>query len=190
GLFTQTQQGVSAQVALHQVGGSAGREVEATVRLSPPDAAANAEWFDVTAWQGGGLVVDPLKRIGDGVYRTTEPIPVHGNWKAMIRLHEGNSLTAMPIYLPRDAAIPVGEVPAPDHFTRAFGNEHKLLQREQKGGSPLLVAIAYSTVAGITLSLLALLAWALHRLAVGGMPSPRRRRLRIRGLGFQQGGGR
>jgi hypothetical protein len=190
GLYTSPQGGVSAQVALHEVGGSAGREVEATVRMTPPDAAADAEWFDVTAWQGGGLVVDPLEPLDDGVYRTTEPIPVHGNWKAMIRLHEGNSLTALPIYLPRDTAIPVGEVPAPAHFTRSFGSEHKLLQREQKGGSPVLVVLAYSVVAAITLSLLALLAWALHRLAVGMQPSPQRRRLRVRGLGFQQGGSR
>ena len=191
GLYTPTQQGVSAQVTLHDVPGSgAGREVEATVRMDPSDAAANAKWFDVTAWQGGGLVVDPLKRIGPGLYRTTEPIPVYGDWKAMVRLHEGDSLTALPIYLPRDAAIPVGEVPAPAHFTRSFGDEHQLLQREQKGGSPVLVAIAYSTVAAITLSLLALLAWALHRLAVAGQTAPRRRRLRVRGLGYQQGGGR
>jgi hypothetical protein len=188
GLYTPVQQGVSAQVALHDVPGSgADREVEATVRMSPPDAAAGAKWFDVTAWQGGGLVVDPLKQVGQGVYRTTQPIPVYGNWKAMIRLHQGDSLTALPIYLPRDTAIPVGETPAPAHFTRAFGDEHELLQREQKGGGPALVAIAYSTVAAITLSLLALLAWALHRLAVG-RPAPRRRRPRVRGLGFQQGG--
>jgi hypothetical protein len=187
GLYTHSQQGVSARVSLQNVsGGPDHREVEATVRMSPPDAAANANWFDVTAWQGGGLVVDPLKRVADGVYRTTEPIPVHGNWKAMIRLHEGNSLTALPIYLPRDTAIPVGEVPAPDRFTRAFGNEHKLLQREQKGGGPLLVALAYSTVAAIALSLLVLLAWALHRLSLDGRAV--RRRLRVRGLGFQHGG--
>jgi hypothetical protein len=190
GLYTSPEQGVSAQVALHEVGGSAGREVEGTVRMNPPDAAADAEWFDVTAWQGGGLVVDPLEQVADGVYRTTGPVPVHGNWKAMIRLHDGNSLTAVPIYLPRDAAIPVGEVPAPAHFTRTFGSEHKLLQREQKGGSPVLVVLAYSVVAGITLSLLALLAWGLHRLAVGMRPAPRRRRVRVRGLGFQHGGGR
>jgi hypothetical protein len=190
GLYTSPQQGVSAQVALHDVGGKDGREVEATIRLNPPDAAAGAEWFDVTAWQGGGLVVDPLKRVGPGVYRTTEPIPVYGNWKTMVRFHKGNSLTALPIYLPRDAAIPVGEVPAPSHFTRSFGSEHKLLQREQKGGSPALVVLAYSTVAAITLSLLALLAWALHRLSVGMRPAPRRRRLRSRALGFQQGGSR
>jgi hypothetical protein len=191
GLYTPTQEGVSAQVALQEVGGPAGREVAATVRLDPPDAAADAEWFDVTAWQGGGLVVAPLERTGPGLYRTTEPIPVHGNWKAMIRLHDGSSLTALPIYLPRDEAIPVGEVPAPPHFTRAFTDEHQLLQREAKGGPTLLVALAYSTVAAIALSLLVLLAWALHRLAVGLRPAPFRRRLRIRGLpGFQHGGGR
>jgi hypothetical protein len=191
GLYTPTEEGVSARVALQEVGGANGREVEATVRMSPPDAAADAEWFDVTAWQGGGLVVAPLERTAPGVYKTTEPIPVHGNWKAMIRLHDGSSLTALPIYLPRDEAIPVGEVPAPAQFTRSFSDEHQLLQRESKGGPAALTAIAYSTVLAITLSLLALLAWALHRLAAGP-PAPRRRRwTRFRWVvGFQQGGGR
>jgi len=190
GLYTPTQEGVNAQVALEEVKGQGGREVEATVHLNPPDAAADAEWFDVTAWQGGGLVVAPLQRTGPGTYRSTETIPVHGNWKAMIRLHEGNSLTALPIYLPRDEAIPVDEVPAPAHFTRTFDDEHQLLQREAKGGPPFLVALAYSTVAAIALSLLALLAWALHRLAAGPRQA-RRRSPRLRWVfGFQQGGGR
>jgi hypothetical protein len=191
GLYTPTGEGVGAQVVLRDVGGPAGREVEATVRLDPPDAAADAEWFDVTAWQGGGLVVAPLERTGPGIYRSTEPIPVHGNWKAMIRLHDDNSLTALPIFLPRDEAIPVGEVPAAARFTRSFGDEHQLLQREAKGGPPILVALAYSAVAAIALSLLVLLAWALHRLAVGLRPAPWRRRLRLRNLpGFQHGGSR
>jgi hypothetical protein len=189
GLYTPTEEGVSARVALQNVGGANGREVEATVRMNPPDAAADAEWFDVTAWQGGGLVVAPLERTAPGVYRTTEPVPVHGNWKAMIRLHDGSSLTALPIYLPRDEAIPVGEVPAPAQFTRSFSDEHQLLQRESKGGPAALTVIAYATVLAITLSLLALLAWALHRLAAG--PSAPRRRPRFRwAFGFQQGGGR
>jgi hypothetical protein len=191
GLYTPAQEGVSAQVALRDVSGQGGREVEATVRMNPPDAAADAEWFDVTAWQGGGLVVAPLKRTGPGLYRTTEPIPVHGDWKAMVRLHDGNSLTALPIYLPRDAAIPVGETPAPSHFTRSFGDEHQLLQREAKAGSPIVTTLAYSAVAGIALLLLVLLAWALHRLSVGLRAAPRRTRLRLRSLpGFQHGGGR
>ena len=190
GLYTPTQEGVSARVALQEVGSANGREVEATVRMNPPDAAADAEWFDVTAWQGGGLVVAPLERTAPGVYRTTEPVPVHGNWKAMIRLHDGSSLTALPIYLPRDEAIPVGEVPAPAQFSRSFSDEHQLLQRESKGGPAALTAIAYSTVAVIALSLLALLAWALHRLAAGPAAA-RRRKPRFRWVvGFQQGGGR
>ena len=190
GLYTPTQQGVSARVSLQEVGGSDGREVQALVKLDPPDAAADAEWFDVTAWQGGGLVVAPLKRTGPGLYRTTEPVPVHGSWKAIIRLHEDSSLTALPIYLPRDEAIPVGETPASAQFTRTFVDEHQLLQREAKGGPAFLVALAYTTVAAIALSLLALIAWALHRLAVDLRPAPLWRRLRTRALGLQPGGGR
>jgi hypothetical protein len=190
GLYTPTQEGVSAKVALTEVGGPAGREVEAVVRLDPPDAAADAEWFDVTAWQGGGLVVAPLERTGPGVYRTTEPVPVHDNWKAMIRLHEDSSLTALPIFLPRDEAIPVGETPASAQFTRPFTDEHQLLQREAKGGPAFLVALAYLTVAGIAVALLVLIAWALHRLAVDLRPEPLWRRLRARALALQHGGGR
>lgn len=188
GLYTPTQQGVSAQVALHDVGGGGGREVAALVRMDPADAAEGAEWFDVTAWQGGSLVVDPLKQVGPGLYRTTEPIPVYGSWKAMLRLHKGNSLAALPLYLPADAAIPVGETPAPAHFTRSFGDEHKLLQREAKPGAPALTALAYAAVASIALALLVLLAWALHRLSAG--PARQRRRLRLRlPLGFHGSSG-
>jgi hypothetical protein len=190
GLHTSTEQGVSARVALHDVNGGPGRHVEATIALRPPDAAKGAEWFEMTAWQGGGLVVDRLEQTGPGLYRTTQPIPVSGSWKTMIRLHKGDSLAALPVYLPSDAAIPVGEIPAPSGFTRQFRNEHKLLQREQKGGSPVLVAIAYSVVTGVTLGLLVLLAWALHRLSAGVRP---RRRLgraaATRGLQHQGGGG-
>ena len=90
----------------------------------------------MTAWQGGGLVVDRLERVGPGRYRTTEPIPVHGNWKALVRLHAGNSLTALPVFLPEDKAIPAREVPATASFTRDFVPDHEILQREQKAAAP------------------------------------------------------
>jgi hypothetical protein len=173
-LYTPVDRGVSARVALDDVAGTDGTQVQASVQVRPPAAAEDAEWFDVTAWQGGGLVISELERTGPGRYRTTSPIPVSGNWKTMIRLHKDNSLSALPIYLPRDAAIPVGEIPAPSSFTRRFRDEHKLLQREQKGGEPLLVAAAYAAVVGIAMGLLALLAWALHRLSFGlGSQRPR-----------------
>ena len=118
----------------------------------------------MSAWQGGGLVADRLERVGGGVYRTTEPIPVHGNWKALIRLHEGNSLTAVPLYLTEDPAIPAPEVAAPPQFERQFIADHKILQREQKDAAGWLTAFAYAVVVAIALSLLILLAWGLHRL--------------------------
>ena len=179
-LHTPRDTGISGHVTLREVPGGDGRQAIATIDLRPADAARRADWFDVTAWQGGGLVLDRLEEVGPGRWRTRGPIPLHGNWKAMFRLHEGASLTALPIYLPRDAAIPVDEIPAPPSFTRPFGDERKLLQRERRGGSPALAAAAYATVAGIALALLALIAWALHRLAFGpgeprrgaGAPAP------------------
>jgi len=174
-LDTPADRGVRGDVVLSDAGGTGERQVNATVRLTPRDAAEDAEWFDVTAWQGGGLVVDPLERVAPGVYRTTEPIPVDGNWKAMVRLHEGDSLTALPIFLPRDAAIPAAEVPARAAFTRPFVDETTLLQREKTGGSAATTTVAYAIVAGISLSLLALLAWGLHRLASPPRPHLRRR---------------
>jgi hypothetical protein len=165
-LLKPAEPGISATVALQNTTGpQAGRYVDGTVTMSPRDAADNAEWLTATSWQGGGLVVDRLKRIGPGVYRTTQPIPAHGDWKTTIRLHHGNSLMAIPLYLPEDKAIPVKGVPATPHFTRTFITDHKLLQREQKTAAPFLWAIAYAVVLGIALSFLALLAWGIHRVS-------------------------
>ncbi len=154
------------------------RKIAATVRFDPPNAADEAEWLTVTAWQGNGLVVDRLERVGEGVYRTTEPIPVYGNWKSMIRLQRGNAIDAAPIFLPDDPAIPAPEVPAPASFTREFIPDSQVLQREQKTDvAGPLTAAAYAVVAAIALSLLALLAWGLHRLAAtSGVPPVTRTR--------------
>ena len=111
-LYKPADEGVRAAVQLTDTTDVGGRAVQADVTLDPPDAADDAEWLTATAWQGDGLVVDRLERVGPGRYRTTEPIPVHGNWKALIRLHNGNSLTAVPIFLPSDEALKAKEVPA------------------------------------------------------------------------------
>jgi hypothetical protein len=164
GLQKPADEGVRASVQLAEVSPAPQREVSARVTLEPRDAADEAEWLTVTAWQGDGLVVDRLRRVSDGVYETTQPIPVHGNWKALVRLHAGDSLTAVPIFLPRDAAIPAAEVPAPASFERAFVADQEILQREQKPAPAALAVLGYGTVLSIALALLALLAWGLHRL--------------------------
>jgi hypothetical protein len=143
------------------------------VRLDPPSAADDAKWLTTTAWQGGGLVVDRLTRVREGVYRTNEPLPVHGDWKAEVRLHSGRSLTGVPIYMPDDPAIPAKGVPARSSFERPFIRDKKILQREAKPGALGLTVIAYGIVLAITLSIILLNAWALVRLATVVEPPTR-----------------
>jgi hypothetical protein len=166
------EEGIRAAVTLTDTRPAPNREVHATVQLEPRDAAENADWLTVTAWQGDGLIVDRLRRIGPGRYETTRPIPVNGNWKALVRLHEGDSLLAVPIFLPRDPAIPAKEVPAGARFERPFVTDHEILQREQKDAAGALTVIAYGVVVVIALALLVLLAWGLHRLATPHRPPP------------------
>ena len=125
-----------ATVALTDVPSSDGRAVQATVRFSPPDSVEGAHFANVTAWQGGGSVVSELREVRPGVFRTTEPVPVHGGWKALLRVHTGNSLVGVPVYLPRDRAIPAPEVPARASFTRPFVRDIEILQREKKEDVP------------------------------------------------------
>ena len=142
------------------------------------------QWLTATAWQGGGLVVDRLERIGPGVYRTTRPIPVHGDWKALIRLHDGRSLTAVPIYLPDDPAIPAPRRRRAGRFQRTFVSDQqdppargeRVVARRDGGRLRVVLAIA--------LAILAVLAAGLHRLAAttpdAPQPGPRRARRPLR----------
>jgi hypothetical protein len=152
------------------------RAVNATVNVTPPNVAGDAEWLTVTSWQGGGLVVDRLRQIAPGTYATTEPIPAHASWKSMIRLHEGASIMSVPIFLPADPAIPVPGVPADPQFTRPFVADRLVLQREQKTAAPALWTAAYGAVLAITLGFLLLLAWGVHRVAVSDAEEAQRRR--------------
>jgi hypothetical protein len=167
---------VSAQAQLHDVTSGDARTVEGTFTLTPRDAAEDAEWFTVTSWQGGGSVVQDLDEVRPGVYRTTEPIPVYGDWKTTLRLHVGTDVLGLPIYMPADEAIPAEEIPATSQFTRDFVRDKKLLQREQKEGvAPGLWTVAYVVVAAIAVVTIAGIGRGLSVAArpVGGRrPSP------------------
>jgi hypothetical protein len=170
--------GLSARVALRDVTSGPQRTAMATVTMRPRDAAEHAKWLTATAWQGGGLVVDHLRKVSPGVYETTRPIPLHGSWKANIRLHKGSALLALPLYAPADAAIPVARIAAPRRFERPFVSDKKLLQREAKTRDASITYGAYAAVLACTLLLLALLTWALHRVGAtartrrGPLPPP------------------
>jgi hypothetical protein len=157
-----------AQVSLRDIDSGKERTVAATIRLEPRDSVDDPEFISVTGWQGGGSVVDPLEEVRQGVYRTTKPIPVYDGWKSTMRIQQGDALISMPLYMPRDAAIPAKEVPAKPSFTRGFVADHEVLQRERKEGVPgVLTLIAYLTVLAIALALIALIAWSLLRVDRG-----------------------
>jgi hypothetical protein len=139
-----------------------GDHVEATITIDPPELAADPEWLHVIAWQGAGwwseeaTQVQPLEAVdvAEGTYRTTAPVPVHGEWKAVLRVQDGRVLAAAPIFLPEDAGIPVEEVPAEPEVTREFVADHEILLREARPVPSWVVWVAH------TLMVLLGAAWA------------------------------
>lgn len=156
---------VTAQVTLTDAQGPPERTVNAEVKLDPADAANDAEWFNATSWQGGGSVVSKMREVSPGTWRTTEPVPVHGNWKATLRLHKGDVIAGLPLFLPEDTAIPAKEVPAEASMTRDFVLDKKNLQREQKSDVPgYLTTIAHLVVLLIVIGVVAALTIGLQRM--------------------------
>ena len=42
-------------------------------------------------------MIDRLERVGPGHYRSTQPVPVWGSWKTLLRVQDGYTMTAVPI---------------------------------------------------------------------------------------------
>jgi hypothetical protein len=172
-LPTTSGERVTAAITLQQLTPGPDRTVAATVRLDPGDAADGALWFMQTSWQGGGSVIAPLREIAPGVWRTTKPMPVSGDWKSLLRLHHGNVIDGLPVYLPADPAIPAAAVPARASLQRTFSLDRHILQRETKTGvAGWLTLAAYLTVLAIALAMAAGLGWGLSRLRGGLRPPP------------------
>ncbi len=157
-------QGANAAVTLGPV--RDGMAESLTVRMDPPSTVDDPTWFTVTAWQGGDLHVDRLVPAGDGSWRTTEPVPVSGDWKTLLRVHEGRSMGGVEIYLPADPALNASLVPADPSFIRPVIPEHEILQRELEPGVPVwLFTVGSVVVLGLTLALVLSLAWGVGRTA-------------------------
>jgi hypothetical protein len=164
GLLATVPDDVEATFGIEDVGSSP-RTGHITVQLDPTDAVEDPAWVQITSWQGDGLVVDALEQTGDGAYRTTEPVPLDGTWKTLLRIHDGRSLYAMPIYLPADEAIGEAEVAAEDGMTRSAIPEIEILQRELKESGGGLWLMANLVVLACTLALIAAMSWGVGRYA-------------------------
>ena len=152
-----------------------------TVRLEPENAADDALWFHALAWQGldwdrGQSVHSQFEEIGPGVYRSDEPVPITGDWKALVRLHVDDRVLASPVYLPEDSGIPAPEVPAQAQMAREFVPDKDIVQREAVGGNLALQRMGYGILLAIGIVWIAAMAWGLMRLWSGQrVPRPRRR---------------
>jgi hypothetical protein len=163
--------GSEAHVTLQEVDSDLDeRTVEATIRLSPADIADGSDYVNVTAWQGAewrhGVhsFADPLERVEQGVYRTTRPIPVEGQWKALIRLHNGRVMISAPIFMPEDQAIDAEEVPAEPEFTREFVLGEELLLREAQDAPGWITLLAYVLAFAIIVVWVASVGWGVRHL--------------------------
>jgi hypothetical protein len=172
GLRIAVPQQNSATITLTDLPSPAGqRMVSADVQITPPNMVSDhPEWLTILSWQGRmennrGLMIDRLDRVGPGHYRSTQPVPVWGSWKTLLRVQDGVTMTAVPIYEPADAAIPAPEVPALASSTRAFVHEITILQRERDQNAPAWLFTAGSVVVLIfTLMVISALTWGAGRI--------------------------
>ncbi len=171
----------TATIKLTELPSDPGKQmVSADVQINPPDLIKDdPDWVSITSWQGKmenqrGLVVDRLQRVGPGHYRSTQPIPVWGSWKTLLRVQDGYTMTAVPIYAPADEAIPAPEIPAQPVITRPFVLENTILQRERDPSAPAWLFTTGSILVLIfTLMVIAALTWGAGRIN-GETTKPRR----------------
>jgi hypothetical protein len=153
--------------------------VQADVRVTPPDEiSTNPEWVSILSWQGGlandrGIVIDKLQRVGPGQYRSTQPIPVWGKWKTVLRVQDGKTMAGVPIFLAADPGInkpaegvAAGRTDAKEIFgARHFEPEVNILQRERNFNHPAwLWTVGCLIVLACSLILIAGLTWGAGRI--------------------------
>ena len=150
---------VNADIKMTPIGD--GSSVNVTVAVSPPDAAKNAVFFGVGAWQGGGTRRIVLKETGTpGLYSESTPIPVTGKWKSLVILVKGNWDMAAPIYMPRDVVIHAPEIPVVPERNIAFARNTTYLLREAHGGPAAPRELGYMGLAVTLMIFVGLIAYA------------------------------
>jgi hypothetical protein len=159
----------SATVTLHEQPDRAGtRTVHADVAIRPAGAAEDAAVLNMHSYQGGGFVLSSLRRTGDGTYRTERAVPVGGNWKTVVQIEHRRAVLVVPVFLPRDTAIPAPEVPAEPRFKRTFEPGSEVFLRERRDDAPAgLASAGYLAVDALWAAMVAALVMALNRLVRG-----------------------
>ncbi len=138
GLWATVPDDATATFETQEMSTPTGDVMTVTATLSDGLVEGDPTWVQITAWQGGGegVVTDNLKKVGDNTYESTIPIPVGGTWKTLLRVQDGRTLTAAPIYLAPDEAIDAEEFTVTDGEPVEFVPEIEILQRERDFSAP------------------------------------------------------
>jgi hypothetical protein len=139
-------------IVSHQ--GSPGVEQYVTldVQVAPAGVADDTDWFRVVSWQGGGLHLTNMRRVGPGHWLADAPVPTGGGWKTLVVLDSGATRAAVPVYFPADGEFGNAEIPAPVERTEAFRPESSLLMREAHDGAPGPARFAFAGFLGMAAS--------------------------------------
>jgi hypothetical protein len=134
-----------------------------SLTMSQPAAVADADVFRVFTWQGGSLIVSPLRNTGGGRYVADGAIPTGGSWKSIVFLEKADVVAAIPVSFPADPTYGLAAIPAPldKRRTATFEPSTAYLTRETHAGSALPAVLAYTTLAVI------FIAWCIAVIGVG-----------------------
>lgn len=138
------------------------QDVSVDIVLDNTAAADGADWFTVTAWQGGGQRDVRLLRVAPGRYRSAEPVPTGGSWKSMVFLARGDVLAALPVSFPPDPEYRSAGYPLQAEKDGQFVPASQLLLTEAHGGAPWVALAAYVALFGMAALWIGLLLLA-HR---------------------------
>ena len=141
------------------------QDVDVEVTLTPADAAAEADWFEVVAWQGGGQRAVPLRQEVPGRYRSTAPVPTGASWKTLVYLARGSVLIGLPVSMPADPQYGAPGVPLEHARDADFVPIKAIMTSEAHAGPPLVAAVTYTALLATTAVWIALLLLACRAVA-------------------------
>ena len=131
--------------------------------MSPPTALDGADVARIFTWQGGSLIISPLRAQGAGRYVIDGPIPTGASWKSIVFIEKGDVVAAVPVSFPADPTYGLAAIPAPVSSARTAQLQpaSAYLTRESHGGSALPAVLAYTTLAIIFVT------WCIAVIGVG-----------------------
>ncbi len=139
------------------------QDMNVVVTMSPPTALVGADVARIFTWQGGSLIVSPLRAQGGGRYLIDGPIPTGASWKSIVFVEKGDVVAAAPVSFPADPIYGLAAIPPPVGTSRSTSLQpaSAYLTRETHGGSELPAVLAYAALVIIFVS------WCVAVIGVG-----------------------